>query len=116
SGWTLWGARLVSWMATVGAGLLAARLIRPTLREGVFVEGDFEPGSFDLICCFQTMEHVSAPRALAESCWRLLRPGGLLSLVTHDYRAPINRLLGRRSPIIDVAHLQLYCRSSLTEL
>lgn len=28
SGWTLWGARLVSWMATVGAGLLAARLVR----------------------------------------------------------------------------------------
>jgi SAM-dependent methyltransferase len=94
----------------------AEPLIRPMLREGVFVEGDFEPGSFDLICCFQTMEHVSAPRALAESCRRLLRPGGLLSLVTHDYRAPINRLLGRRSPIIDVAHLQLYCRSSLTEL
>ena len=90
--------------------------VRPSLREGMFVEGDFEPETFDLICCFQTMEHVSAPRALTDSCRRLLRPGGLVSLVTHDYRAPINRLLGRRSPIIDIEHLQLFCRRSLTTL
>src|SRR3989442_9703068 len=28
SGWTLWAARLVSWMATVGAGLLGVLLVR----------------------------------------------------------------------------------------
>jgi SAM-dependent methyltransferase len=91
----------------------AAVAVRGMIREGVFVEADFEPESFDLICCFQTLEHVPDPRALVQSCARLLRPGGALALVTHDYAAPLNRLLGRRSPIIDIEHLQLFSRPSL---
>jgi SAM-dependent methyltransferase len=90
--------------------------IRPFIREGIFAEEEFAPESFDLICCFQTLEHVSAPKELTESCRRLLRSGGVLAFVTHDYMAPINRLLGRRSPIIDIEHLQLFCRSSLETL
>jgi SAM-dependent methyltransferase len=87
--------------------------MRGMIREGVFDEAGFDPESFDLICCFQTLEHVPEPLALARSCARLLRPGGALALVTHDYAAPLNRLLGRRSPIIDIEHLQLFCRPSL---
>lgn len=94
----------------------AAASVRGLIREGVFVESDFAPETFDLICCFQTLEHVADPRALARSCARLLRPGGVLALVTHDYSALLNRLLGRRSPIIDIEHLQLFCRSSLDRL
>jgi SAM-dependent methyltransferase len=94
----------------------ATSTVRGFIREGVFVESDFAPASFDLICCFQTLEHVPDPRGLAQSCARLLRPGGALALITHDYAAPLNRLLGRRSPIIDIEHLQLFCRPSLDRL
>lgn len=90
--------------------------VRSFIREGIFVENDFEAESLDLICCFQTLEHVPEPRQLVESCARLLRKGGLLAIVVHDYRAPINRALGRRSPIIDIEHLQLFCRPSLNRL
>lgn len=90
--------------------------LRPLIRPGVFREADFAPMSLDLICCCQTLEHVSDPRGLAAACARLLRPGGVLALVTHDYRAPVNRLLGRRSPIIDIEHLQLFCPDSLHHL
>jgi SAM-dependent methyltransferase len=100
-----------------GAAIAAAApAVRGLIRQGMFVEADFEPESFDLICCFQTLEHVSDPRALVQSCVRLLRPGGALALVTHDYAAPLNRLLGCRSPIIDIEHLQLFCRPSLDRL
>lgn len=94
----------------------ASPAVRGLIREGVFVESDFAPASFDLICCFQTLEHVPDPRALAAASARLLRPGGALALVTHDYAAPLNRLLGRRSPIIDIEHVQIFCRASLTRL
>jgi SAM-dependent methyltransferase len=90
--------------------------IRSAIREGVFTEADFEPFSFDLICCFQTLEHIPDPRAFVEASRRLLRPGGMLVVITHDYKALINRALGRRSPIIDIEHLQLFCKPSLSYL
>ncbi len=90
--------------------------VRPLIREGIFVGDDFPAEHFDLICCFQTLEHVPEPRLMVEAFARLLSKGGLLALVTHDYRAPVNRLLGRRSPIIDIEHLQLFCRPSLARL
>lgn len=89
---------------------------RHWLREGIFEEKDFEPASFDLICCFMTMEHVRDPMATAQAAKRLLRPGGAFVTVTHDYHSFVNRILGRRSPIIDIEHMQLFSNASIGEL
>lgn len=94
----------------------ATDTIRPHLRHGIFHGEDFPSQSFSLICCFMTMEHVSDPLELVRQCHRLLIPGGMLALVTHDYTALINRLLGRRSPIIDIEHLQLFHPRSVSAL
>jgi hypothetical protein len=69
-----------------------------------------------LIACFQTLEHLSNPRAFVQQAWTRLKPGGLLAMVTHDYKSVVNRLLGKRSPIIDIEHLQLFCKKSLLHL
>lgn len=84
--------------------------------KGMFEEKDFTPESFDLICCFMTMEHVRDPNIIARTALRLLRPGGAFVTVTHDYRSLINRLLGKRSPIIDIEHLQLFSEQSVRYL
>jgi SAM-dependent methyltransferase len=89
---------------------------RSRIRKGVFSGAEFPPGSVSLVCCFQTLEHVSEPRVLVEAAFRMLEPGGLIALVTHDYTAPINRILGRRSPIIDIEHVQLFCPAALRYL
>lgn len=89
---------------------------RGWLREGIFREGDFEPASFDLICCFMTMEHVQDPMATARSAAKLLRPGGTFVTVTHDYRSFVNRAMGKRSPIIDIEHMQLFSQASIRQL
>lgn len=89
---------------------------QPWIREGMFEEKNFVPESFDLICCFMTMEHVRDPNVIASAALRLLRPGGAFVTVTHDYRSPINRLLGKRSPIIDIEHLQLFSERSVRYL
>lgn len=86
------------------------------LKLGIFNEADFEPESFDLICCFMTLEHVSDPMATTVAAFRLLKRGGVFIVVTHDYRSVVNRLLGKRSPIIDIEHLQLFSKTSIHEL
>lgn len=89
---------------------------RSLIRQGMFREGDFNAESFDLVCCFMTMEHVRDPKLITQAVLRLLRPGGAFVVVTHDYRSMVNRLLGRRSPIIDIEHLQLFSPDSLRYL
>jgi SAM-dependent methyltransferase len=99
------------------AAIAAAPLKRRAwIREGVFEEHDFAPESFDLICCFMTMEHVLDPKTIAVAAYRLLRPGGAFVTVTHDYRGRVNRMLGRRSPIIDIEHMQLFSERSIRSL
>jgi SAM-dependent methyltransferase len=89
---------------------------RPWLREGIFLEDDFQPHSFDLICCFMTLEHVRDPLLTVASARHLLKRGGALVTVTHNYRSWVNRLLGRRSPIIDIEHMQLFSDRSIRTL
>lgn len=86
------------------------------IREGIFREEDFAPDSFDLICCFMTLEHVQDPGALVASAYHLLKPGGVFVGVTHDRRGLLNRLLGRRSPIVDIEHMQLFSAESSRRL
>lgn len=83
------------------------------IRQGMFNGADFASESFDLICCFMTMEHVLNPTDITQQAFRLLKPGGAFVTVTHNYKGVINRLLGRKSPIIDIEHMQLFCPKSL---
>jgi SAM-dependent methyltransferase len=86
------------------------------IRESIFRESDFEAESFDLICCFMTLEHVRDPNEIASAASRLLKPGGAIALVVHDYRSTVNRLLGKKSPIIDIEHMQLFSHKSIGQL
>ena len=96
------------------AAIASAPLFRQAwIREGIFDEIEFAPETFDLVCCFMTMEHVRDPDVIARAAFRLLRPGGAFVTVTHDYRSVVNRLLGKRSPIIDIEHMQLFSKRSL---
>lgn len=40
------------------------------------------PGSFDVICCMEMLEHVDQPDRIFAACARLLKPGGHLFLST----------------------------------
>ena len=82
--------------------------IRGYLKCGVFAADQFTAGSLDLITCFQVIEHVWDPVKITSDALALLKPGGLLFIVAHDRRAFSARVMGTKSPIFDIEHLQLF--------
>jgi SAM-dependent methyltransferase len=90
--------------------------VRPLLRHGPFQASDYQDRTLSLITCFQTLEHVPDPLGLCRDALGLLKPGGAMLCVVHNRRALSARLLGRRSPIFDIEHLQLFSRPSARRL
>lgn len=52
--------------------------------------------SFDLVTMWDVLEHLTNPAAHVARCARLLRPDGILSIITPDVSSLHARLLGRR--------------------
>jgi SAM-dependent methyltransferase len=81
---------------------------RKMIRLGLFDPADFEVGKLSLATCFQTMEHVPDPLGIAAGVRPLLKPGGAFVIVVHNRNALSAKILGFKSPIFDIEHLQLF--------
>ena len=90
--------------------------VRNLIRHDIFRARDFEGQRFDLVTGFQVMEHLWNPGELARDVNSLLNPGGLFVTVTHNLRAFSARLLGDKSPIFDIEHLQLFSEKTIRAL
>lgn len=90
--------------------------IRELIKVAPFRSEDFEPTSFSLVTCFHVMEHVADPLALCRDALSLLKPGGAFVAVVHNWRAWSTRMLGRKSPIFDIEHFQLFSPKSAVSL
>jgi SAM-dependent methyltransferase len=82
--------------------------IRNRIRVGLFRPEDYPPAAFSLVTCFQTMEHLWDPLEIARGVLPLLKTGAAFVIVVHDRHALSARVLGLKSPIFDIEHLQLF--------
>jgi len=90
---------------------LKGAIVTDVLKEGVF-----PPGSFDFIYCFQTLDHIPDPGGFLKICHDLLSPGGFILALNHDIESFSSKLLGERSPVIDVEHTFLFSRETIRML
>ena len=90
--------------------------IRPLIKQGLFQASDFQKESYQLITCFQTIEHLYDPITICRDVHTLLKPGGAIFLICHNRESVVNRLLGFKSPIFDIEHLQLFSPKSVRKL
>lgn len=90
--------------------------LRNRIIVDVFKKNQFPPHSFDLICCFHTLDHVVAPLALVKLSYSLLKIGGVMIVVTHDTDGLSVKLVGERSPIFDIEHIYLFSKKTIAEL
>jgi len=90
--------------------------VKPMLRQGMFSASLLTGIRPSLICSFMTLEHLVDPSNFVFEVYELLEPGGMFAAIIHNWRAPINRLFGSYSPIIDIEHLQLFSPKAINTL
>jgi 2-polyprenyl-3-methyl-5-hydroxy-6-metoxy-1,4-benzoquinol methylase len=99
---------------------------RPNLefRRALVEDLPYPPGSVDRIYCLEVIEHLYQPqvRNLLDTFSRLVRPGGVLTLTTPNYRGlwPAIELamdrLGVAPPLAEHQHVTKFHRASLRAL
>jgi SAM-dependent methyltransferase len=90
--------------------------VRGLIHHGIFSAKDYQHAGFRLITCFQTIEHVRDPASVCKDAYGLLKKNGVFVIVAHNYRSFSATILGLKSPIYDIAHLQLFCPISIRYL
>jgi len=86
-------------------------LIHNTLKPGIFKEQ-----SFDFIFFFQTLDHIPDPNGFLKECYHILKHQGYILSFNHNIDSLSSKLLGERSPIIDIEHTFLYSPKTITLL
>lgn len=83
------------------------RFICHDLVEGI----PFPDAMIDSIVCHHFLEHLTYPQAeeLIKECARVLKPGGLLSLVTPDFEWLTREYLSDAERLAPMAELMLFC-------
>jgi 2-polyprenyl-3-methyl-5-hydroxy-6-metoxy-1,4-benzoquinol methylase len=94
----------------------APKEVKEHLIQEFFDGRNYQSNTYSVVSCFQALEHIDDIRFLMESAYRLLKPGGYFIVSCHDYRAWTAKLLGAKSPIFDIEHLQLFSKLSLKNL
>jgi SAM-dependent methyltransferase len=90
--------------------------IRKNIKADIFRHGQFPENSFDLVCCFHTLDHLTDPALFVKEAFAVLKPGGLVLVVTHDTEGLSVMLFGERSPIFDIEHIYLFSKTTVSEL
>lgn len=104
----------VSGIEPSSAPIKAARSdIQKLIKQGFFDSKHYKPNSFSLISCFQTLEHLDEPKKVVNAAFELLKPGGAIFTISHNHRSLSAKILGTKSPIFDIEHLQLFSPKSI---
>lgn len=100
-------------LSRYAGALAAAKFGADRIHIGTLETAPFEPGSFDAVTLCDFLEHVVDPVATLARIAELLRPGGILLIMTPDTGSLSRRLMGRRWTHYKVEHLSYFDRRSI---
>ncbi len=90
--------------------------IKKNITNSTFQDGLFEENFFDLVCVIQTFDHLLDPNDVLNNITKVLRKKGYIFIVSHDIRAFMPSVLGKRSPMYDIEHIYLFDKNTICKL
>lgn len=90
---------------------------KATIFTGDFLKQKFQRNYFDIICMFDTIEHIKYPEKYLKKMYEILKPGGIVVIETGDIGSLIAKVQGRSWRLIMLPdHLQYFTKISLNRL
>jgi 2-polyprenyl-3-methyl-5-hydroxy-6-metoxy-1,4-benzoquinol methylase len=90
--------------------------IKLFMKIGMMEPGIFPNNTFNLVCMFHVLDHLEDPLTVIQNCVAALKPNGYFIVAVHNEKSWSARLMGEKSPIVDVEHTYLYSRQSAKKL
>jgi SAM-dependent methyltransferase len=92
------------------------RLGKDAVRVGFLEDTSFSEQSYDIVAAFDVIEHVRNPKKTLARIHALLKPGGMVAIVTPSLDSWSRRLLGRHWMEYKPEHITYFSERSLKQL
>ena len=90
--------------------------IMKKIKVDIFKKNQFLKNSFDLVCCFHTLDHIVNVNEFISEIFSVLKKGGIALIVVHDTEGLSVKIFGEKSPIFDIEHIYLFNKKNLADL
>jgi len=90
--------------------------IKPHMIIGMMEPGMVPNNSFDFVCMFHVLDHLEDPLSVIRTCIAAMKPNGYFLVAVHNEKSWSAKLMGEKSPIVDVEHTYLYSKASAKRL
>jgi len=111
-GWDTYGVDISTYATQYARNQLGLRVF-----TGVVDELDLPEGYFDLVTLVLTIEHIPNPRGTLEALHRLMKPGAVIIIATHDIGGLWPRIVKGRWRHLNVPeHLYFFSKNTLKHL
>lgn len=94
----------------------ASPKIKKLIKNDVFRKKLFKNDFFDIVCFFQTLDHIMDPNQFLNECFKVLKEEGLIFCIVHNSDSLLVRLLGEKTPIFDIEHTYLFNKKTLRKI
>lgn len=94
----------------------ASKKIQKYLVHDFFPSEKIHKNSIDIICIFQTLDHIIDVNDFLTHCYSVLKKGGIVLSILHNTDGLSVKLFGKKSPIFDIEHIYLFNKSNLQKI
>jgi 2-polyprenyl-3-methyl-5-hydroxy-6-metoxy-1,4-benzoquinol methylase len=111
------GVKLSGFEIDPNTASIAAQVAQADVRHGDFLETGWADNSFDFITFWDVLEHVTNPQAVMQEVVRLLKPGGVVVVISPNVDCSYSKIFNQFWwALLYDQHLYHFSRKTLTKL
>lgn len=108
-GWEPHGVELSEYSSSIARDKFGFQIV-----TGTIFDADYPDDYFDAVMLSDLLEHVPDPEVMIAEMFRILKPGGILSVITPNVESMTSKVMGRRWIHYKLEHLFYFSPGNMT--